>query len=166
MAEKLLRVVHLAAFLVGLLAHDGQKIFWMSDHDAICPNKEMHDHALSLFQRLLGIYTRPHCTYPVLGGALPFAERSLEMTDLLSAADVVAGSVAQYLTKLDSQRHEDISVKDGSDSVLCWLAQDGVGLKKITFLLRRARNGGVEAGTVEFDLVNPPPDTLLVPIVM
>ncbi len=32
-AEKLLRVVHLSAFLTALLAHDGQKIFWMSDKD-------------------------------------------------------------------------------------------------------------------------------------
>jgi hypothetical protein len=86
------------------------------------------------------------------------------LIDLLSAADVAAGSVAEYLTKLDLHRPDDILVKEGSDSVLCWLAQDGVGLKKITLLLRRAHNDTIEAGTVEFDLVNPSPDTLLVPI--
>jgi len=165
-AEKLLRVVHLAAFLTALLAHDGQKILWMTDHDAICPNEEMHQYALSLFQRILAIYTRPGCTYPVLGGALPFAERSVEMLDLLSSPDVVAGSVAQYLTKRDSMRHEDITVKAGCDDVLSWLAQDGLGLKKATFLLRRAESGGIEGGTVEFQLVNPPADALLIPIVM
>jgi len=36
-AEKVMRVVHTAAFLTPLLGHGGQKIFWMSDHDAIFP---------------------------------------------------------------------------------------------------------------------------------
>jgi hypothetical protein len=41
--EKLLRVAHIAAFLTGLLIHDGQKIFWMTDHDSICATSEMHE---------------------------------------------------------------------------------------------------------------------------
>jgi hypothetical protein len=36
--EKLLRIVHMVAYLIALLGVDGQKIFWMSDHDAICAN--------------------------------------------------------------------------------------------------------------------------------
>jgi hypothetical protein len=40
-AEKMMRIVHTAAFLTALLGHEGQKIFWMSDHDAICPNPEI-----------------------------------------------------------------------------------------------------------------------------
>ena len=36
--EKLMRVVHMAAYLAALGA-DGQKIFWMSDHDSICANE-------------------------------------------------------------------------------------------------------------------------------
>lgn len=67
--EKLLRVVHIAAFLVGLLAHDGQKIFWMTDHDAISPTREMHEKTLDLFHRVLGIYSRKGYTFPLMGGA-------------------------------------------------------------------------------------------------
>ena len=40
--EKLLRVVHMTAFLAALLVHTGQKIFWMSDNDSICANREQH----------------------------------------------------------------------------------------------------------------------------
>ncbi|MGD0570829.1 MAG: hypothetical protein ABSA78_20715 [Candidatus Sulfotelmatobacter sp.] len=136
-AEKLLRVVHLVAFLAALLTHDGQRILWMTDHDAISPNKEMHNFALSLFERVLQIYVRPGNTFPVIGGAVPFAERSLEMLDLLSVPDVAAGSIAQYLTERDSTRHENVKVKRGADDVLRWLAHDGIGLKKATFILRR-----------------------------
>ncbi len=34
-AEKALRVTHFVSFLTALLAHDGQKIFWMTDNDAM-----------------------------------------------------------------------------------------------------------------------------------
>ena len=73
--EKLLRVVHVAAFLTGLLAHDGQKIFWMTDHDAISPTLEMHEKTLVLFQRVLGIYARKDFILPSMGGAVPFEQR-------------------------------------------------------------------------------------------
>jgi hypothetical protein len=56
-AEKALRVVHAAAFLTALLGHEGQKIFWMSDHDAICPDAEAHKRLLQLFHNVLTLYT-------------------------------------------------------------------------------------------------------------
>jgi hypothetical protein len=56
-AEKALRVVHAAAFLTALLGHEGRKIFWMSDHDAICPDAEAHKRLLQLFHNVLTLYT-------------------------------------------------------------------------------------------------------------
>jgi hypothetical protein len=165
-AEKLLRVVHLTAFLAALLTHNGQKIIWMSDHDAICPNEKKHTDTLSLFGRVLGVYTRPGCTFPIVGGAMPFAERSVEMMDLLSAPDVVAGSLGDYLTKRDSMRHDEITVKEGTREVLRWLTHDGLCLKKATFVLRRNATGGIEGGTLEFQLPDPAESALLVPIRM
>jgi hypothetical protein len=117
-AEKLLRVVHLTAFLAALLTHEGQKIFWMSDHDAICPNDKRHFDLLSVFERVLRVYTRPGCAFPIVGGAMPFAERSVEMMDLLSTADIVAGSLADYFTKRDLTPLESIRVKQGTREVL------------------------------------------------
>ena len=95
-AEKVLRVVHTAAFLTALLGPEGQKIFWMSDHDAICANAEMHNRLLALFHNVLGLYTT--CKFGLIGGGRPFDERSTDFLDLLSAADIVAGSVGQYFT--------------------------------------------------------------------
>jgi hypothetical protein len=91
--EKLLRIVHMVAYLIALLGVDGQKILWMSDHDATCANPKQHESMMAVLQRVLAIYSRPGVTYPLLGGALPFKPRSVEMNDLLSLSDVVAGSI-------------------------------------------------------------------------
>ncbi|HEV2549410.1 MAG TPA: hypothetical protein VGU20_18980 [Stellaceae bacterium] len=162
-AEKLVRIVHLTSFLTTLLAHDGQKIFWMTDHDEICSNQDKHGKALTFFQRGLGIFARPNCKFPIIGGAVPFAERSVEMLDLLSITDVVAGALDQYLTKRDSA---DVLVKEGADLVLQWLAHDGVGLKKLNLIMRPGGGGVITAGTLEFSLVNPPEGATIIPVVV
>ena len=164
--EKLLRVVHLTAFLCGLLAHDGQKLFWMTDNDAICESEPLHRQMLELFGRVLPLYSREGCTFPLLGGAKPFEERSLEMLDLLSAADIVAGALDQYLTQRAAAPPEDIHVKPGCELVLQWLAHDGIGLKKMCVLLRPGGAGMIEGATLEFALENPPPDAKMIPVVV
>jgi hypothetical protein len=65
-AEKLVRVVDIGAFLVGLLASSGQKIFWMTDDDAICANEILHRHALELFKKAVSMYAEPECTFPII----------------------------------------------------------------------------------------------------
>jgi hypothetical protein len=154
--EKLLRVVHIAAFLVGLLAHDDQKVFWMTDHDAISATPEMHQKTLTLFQRVLGLYARNGYHFPLINGALPFVDRDLMTLDLLSATDIVAGSLDQYLTQKESVSAADIRVKHGCDLVLQWLTHDGIGLKKMNVIVRPAENGTVEAASLEFRLATPP----------
>lgn len=163
-AEKLLRVVHMTAFLAALLASDGQKIFWMTDNDAICANEEQHRSMMALFDRVLQIYTRPGRNYPLLGGALPFQPRNVEMNDLLSLPDVVAGSVAHYLAKSATQPKDEITVKLGAEKVLCFLAGDGIGLKKATIVIRLNAEGLIERGQLEVSLVNPPADATFIPI--
>ena len=165
-AEKLLRVVHLTAFLAALLAHDGQQLFWMTDNDAICPNQEAHRHALVLFQRVLGIYGRPNVKFSLIGGARPFEERAIEFMDSLSVTDVTASSVEHYLTQKDLHGENEFGVKPGADVVLQWLARDGIGLKKGTFIMLPAENGAISRGALEFKLVKPLEDVSFVPIYM
>jgi hypothetical protein len=146
--EKLLRVTHIAAYLTALLALDGQKIFWMSDHDEICANKAMHDDLLKVFQNVLALYTTK--TFPLLGGALPFADRDIGYLDLLSAADVTAGSLAQYFTDRDAVGEEAARVKEGAEQVLLWLCHDGLGLKKLSLLMRLGDDGTLVSGPIDF----------------
>jgi hypothetical protein len=165
-AEKLLRIVHLTAFLTALLARDGQQLFWMTDNDAISPNQESHKRALALFQRVLSIYGRPNVNFPLIGGALPFDERAIEFMDSLSLADVTASSVEHYLTQKDLRGDEQSAVKPGAEVVLQWLARDGFALKKGTFILLPAPNGAIRRGALEFRLVKPPENLWFVPIYM
>jgi hypothetical protein len=162
-AEKLLRVVHLTAYLTALLATNGQKVFWMSDHDEICANPTQHALLLELFGRVLPIYTRPGCVFGTMGGALPFAERSIDMNDLLSIPDVVAGTLGDYLSKRDVEGPENICVKRGAEEVLLWLARDGIGLKKACFVMRKTADGMIERGSIEFSPVTQVPG-VFVPI--
>lgn len=165
-AEKLVRVVHIGAFLVGLLAASGQKVFWMTDNDSICANEELHRYALELFGRSLGLYTEPNCHFPTFGGAAPFKERHLETLDLLSVADVVAGSVEHYLTRKDASTSDDFEVKEGAEKVLQWLAHDGLSLKKMNMIIRPGEEGAVTSATLEFGLIDPPKDVTIVPVVI
>jgi hypothetical protein len=156
--EKLLRIVHVLAFLTGLLAHNGQKIFWMIDHDAISPTKEMHIKSMKLFQRILTMYARPGYTFPLFGGALPFEDRDLKTLDLLSATDLVAGSIEQCLTGK--------KIKPDIARILQWLAHDGIGLKKMNLIMRRGSGKVIDITTLEFHLENPPAEPILVPLYM
>ena len=165
-AEKLMRVVHISAFLTALLASDGQKIFWMSDHDAICPNEQKHQKMLELFCNVLQVYKAPQCNFHTVGGASPFTERHIATLDLLSLADIVAGSVEHYLTRKNGQADENFDVKQGSDKVLQWLAHDGIGLKKMNMIIRPGDNNTINSATLEFGLIDPPEDVTIIPVII
>ena len=92
--EKLMRVVELVAFLTALLGKDGQKVFWMTDHDEISPTNTIHEETLRVFDALLRVYCRNRQTFSLVGGALPFEQRDVGMLDLLSATDICAGALA------------------------------------------------------------------------
>jgi hypothetical protein len=147
-AEKVMRVIHTAAYLTALLGHQGQKIFWMTDHDSICPNPEMHNRMLELFHNVLGLYTSK--TFGLIGGARPFAERNTDYLDLLSAADIAAGTVAQYFTGRDELGEPNVCLKPGAERVLQWLGLDAWALKKLCVMISAGDNGAILSGTVEF----------------
>lgn len=70
-AEKLLRITHLMTYIIALLSKDGQKIFWMTDHDSIAECDNMH--ASKIVSSLLPDYGRKK--HGLFGFATPFAER-------------------------------------------------------------------------------------------
>lgn len=164
--EKLLRITHMAAFLTTLLARNGQKIFWMTDNDAVCANEEQHMGALKMFERATRIYRRPNQDFPIIGGARPFNPKSLDTLDVLSACDVTASSLEHYLTRKDQMTEDELLVKGGVDSVLPWLGTDGIGLKKIAFIMSQRADGQIEFGTINFTPTNQPSELTLIPIFM
>jgi hypothetical protein len=161
-AEKALRVVHTSAFLTALLGHEDQKIFWMSDHDAICADADAHKHLLELFHNILSLYTTRQ--FGLIGGALPFRERSTDFLDLLSAADVVAGSIGQYFTSRDELGEGEARIKEGADKVLVWLGHDGLALKKFCVQLGLGDDDTIRFGAVEFQPKQTPDSVTFLPI--
>lgn len=162
-AEKLLRVVHLAAYLAVLLGRNGQDVFWMTDNDEICPTPSHHLRLLEAFARVLQIYQRPSSSFDKIGGATPFAERSVELNDLLSLPDLAAGVLGDYLSKSDVLPHDEIRVKEGTEDIMLWFGRQGVGLKKFCAFLRPGPGGSIERGRLDFSAKDPPPQ-ILIPI--
>ena len=169
-AEKLLRVVDTAAFLTALLAHDGQKIFWMTDNDAIVEAKRSsnpHEGVLKLFQHMLEIYKRSDLEFTLVGGAAPFVDGTEMFGDLLSATDVCAGSLCQYMTQKAVAPDGEENVKAGCDEVLRWLTKDGIGLKKMTIAIHAdtsGPDGAFRSSMVELSLKDMPEDLLMIPV--
>ena len=164
--EKLLRVVELVGFLTALLGKNGQKVFWMTDDDEISPTNEKHEETLRVFDAFLNVFCRTNQAFSLIGGALPFEKRDLGTLDLLSAADVCAGALAEYLTRREVNDPEEMEVKAGRDHVLQWLANDGIGLKKMTIVMRKGAGDAIESAAVEFALEDPPENSSIVPIVV
>ncbi len=161
-AEKALRVVHTAAFLTALLGHEGQKIFWMSDHDAICLDLKAHNRLLALFHNVLGLYTEQQ--FGLIGGGVPFSERSTDYLDLLSAADIVAGSVSQYFTSRAAVGEKAAHVKEGAEKILVWLGHDGLALKKQCIQLCLGDDGTIRFGAIGFNPKQTPDAVTFLPI--
>jgi hypothetical protein len=161
-AEKLFRVVHTTAFLLALLGHDGQKIFWMTDNDAIGETPEKHKQLLAVLNGVLPLYTTKPFSF--LGGARPFQPRTFEYLDLLSVADVAAGAVAQCLTSIDVVGPDRAQVKEGADHVLRWLCHDSITLKKFCMIVKRDAKGDVVSGPLDFEARAPIADEIFIPM--
>jgi hypothetical protein len=160
-AEKLFRVVHITAFLVALLGHQGQKIFWMTDNDAIGETPEKHKELLAILDAVLPLYTTK--SFGLLGGARPFQPRAFEYLDLLSVADVAAGAVAQCLSGIDAVGHDKAEVKKGCEDVLRWLCHDSITLKKFCMIVKRDAQGQIVSGPVDFEARMPIADEVFIP---
>lgn len=159
-AEKLLRITHFSAYLVALLSREGQKIMWMTDHDSIAPTQERFEEVLNLFSNLLHHY----CKHGLgtIGGAVPFGEKSAMFLDLLSAPDIVAGSVEHYFTRSHSN-NEELLIKAEANSVLRWLSGQGIALKRYTMLIR-AQDNGLVSSTILFKTKEEELEAVFVPV--
>lgn len=155
-------MVHTAAFLLALLGHQGQKIFWMTDHDTIGETPEKHLKLLGVLNGVLPLYTTK--AFGFLGGARPFQPKAFEYLDLLSVADVAAGAVAQCLSSIDAVGHDKAQIKEGGDHVLRWVCHDSVTLKKFCMIVKYDAKGEIVYGPVNFEARTPITDEVFIPM--
>lgn len=141
--EKVLRITHIASYLIGLFAKEGQKIFWMTDDDSIAPNDTKTKDTLNLFCSILPLYA-PY-KFEVIAGATPFKEKNIEHLDLLSITDLVAGALEGLFSNTEEQ-----GLKEGVEKIINWLGYDGM-LKKRTTMIRRVENNKIIASNIVFN---------------
>ncbi len=146
-AERLLRVVHTISYLLALLTRQGHKVVWMTDHDAIAANEEKTEALGKLLGRIMRFYSKVE--YGTIGYAKPFAGEAgkHDLTDLLSLTDLSAGCVAEYLTAAEDANPQ---IKTDTNKVMLWLARQGIGLKKLTFVVRNHPSGQIEGALTTF----------------
>lgn len=144
-AEKLTTVVHIISYLVSLLSDKRQKIFWMTDHDSIAEEKSIQD-TLNFFSEILYYYS--DYEHPLISGGVPFKEKCIMTLDLLSSTDIVAGSLEYYFTSLRNKTEKN---NESAYKVLEWLANDGIGLKKQTILVKKVGND-IVTSSINFSL--------------
>ena len=163
--EKALRVSHLAAYLTALLARDGHKVFWMTDHDEIAAKDEMHKKLSELYYRLLDYYSNG-MDFEIVGYGLPLRRdpsTGRDLSDLLSMCDLAAGALASFFS--DSVDGEPEDFKSSTNEILKWLCHDGLGLKKVVMMIEIHEEAGLSGHLVELKEKEPSKDFVLVPVV-
>ncbi len=159
-AEKLFRIVHCSSYLTALLTREGQKVFWMTDNDAIAETPARHNDTLALFNRLLCYYSKHK--FKLVGGATPFAEKSAEFLDLLSVPDLVGGAVESYMTNRQKSGDK-MMISEGVNLITEWLSHQGVSMKKHTMLIE-PHEDGIKCGVLNFYEKFPNPDAVFLNI--
>lgn len=149
-AERMLRIVHLASYLAALAVPDKTKVFWMTDDDAIVPNTHKAAHTMSVFNSLLPEYTDK--IFPRVGWTTPFPDRNCMLHhDLLSAADLAAGALSAYFSSGAEKKRS----LNRAQPIYEWLARRGSGLRKTAVLIDKADEhelqiSGLEVGSAAF----------------
>ena len=160
-AEKLLRIVHIAAYLTAWLSTENQNLFWMSDNDEIVPNSERTKQTIQLFQNVLQLYS-PH-KFGTIGFATPNQMSDVgNLSDYLSITDLAAGAVEGYMTRIE--KNDGRLQKPAATTIFNWLGRPGVGLKKHTMIIKP---DPLSDGLSSFELtIKPekPKDAILIPI--
>ena len=146
--EKGLRILFTMSYFCKLLIPSGKKVFWMTDHDSIMPNDEKTTQMATVFKNCLNSVKYPP-VYDVIGYTnkpFDYEEDEFHFRDLLSIADMVAGSIGYYYQNEENktQTNNDAAIKTCK-----WLPGQGVGLKKLNLVIRK-ESTGFRGGMIDF----------------
>jgi hypothetical protein len=143
-AEKTLRVAHIVALAMALLVEDGQKVLWYCDRDEIVATPELFKQLTDLTRTQLYGH-RSNLSLSLFGTAIEFEEKSispLNLVDLLSVADVSAGTVAELMTRYARKRMNEATKKPGLAESLQWHGANSlIGTKKIVLIVEPSADG-------------------------
>ncbi len=136
--EKNMRIIYTLTYFIKLLIPTGKKIFWMTDEDAIMANESKIDDTTRIISNIINLF-KDAPKYQLMGFTpKPYYEDELYfLTDILSIADLSAGSIEQLLTRQATGNGE---LSPLAEQVIKWSSVQGVGLDKLIFIINK-QNG-------------------------
>lgn len=96
--ERLLRVLHLSAFLVSGLSVPGQDVLWIVDEDDIAANVTLLTDLTKLFARVLSSYSAHTLGHIRCGTTATADDGNLALEDLAAIADLTTGALGELCT--------------------------------------------------------------------
>jgi hypothetical protein len=141
--ERLLRIVHLSAYFASALSCPRQDVLWIVDEDSIAANVEQLTRLTEAFARVMSHYV-DHDLGHLRCGTSRSDNGSLDLEDLLSVPDLIAGAVSDVATEMISQgcfprKGLLVPLPDQptwkTRLILSWLAYSTAPLRRETFIL-------------------------------
>ena len=169
MTERVFRIASCVAYWTSLLCREGQTLIWLTDRDAAVANANLSD-SLKKATMSLAAKIRPDLKVTfAIGTETEIPEHGATYREFLSIPDLAAGALAHGMTiavpTVPGQQVDDTEVSPSKlNTILGWMAIQGLGLKKALFRCQPVGTGFQGAfGTV--DLKKIPDDITFVPIV-
>jgi hypothetical protein len=145
--ERMLRVIHIVALLVGGLSRPRQSIRWISDEDQIFANDQFSRDTAGVLSQMTKCYVRDPLGDLALGTTgLDDGSRLLE--DIAAIPDFAAGAVAEITNTFCSMAGGRIppgihlpllgQLSEKSSLLGSWLANDESNLRKVLVVFERA----------------------------
>lgn len=145
-AEKLLRVCHIIAVFMSILAKPKQKFLWLCDHDAINTDGKRRDysHTQLVLSHCLAMYSNN--SYDIYGFAKPF-EQDAGTSDLLSLSDFAAGVTQEILqSKL---KLKNVEFSEEKAKLAKWMGTESNYLQKVNLVFLMQPDGEWGVGIVD-----------------
>ena len=133
MFEKSMRIIYTLTYFIKLLIPSGKKIFWMTDQDAIMANENKTEDTSKWLSNAINLCKNAP-VYDVIGfSPKPYEEEDgYFFTDVLSLADLSAGSIEQLLTR---KKGGSEILAPLAEKVIHWSSIQGLGLNKMIFVV-------------------------------
>jgi hypothetical protein len=142
--ERLLRVLHLSAFLLSGLSAPGQDVLWIVDEDDIAANVTMLTDLTELFARVMSSYSSHPLGHLRCGTTATVEDGTLALEDLAAIADLTTGALGELCTGFIT---DDVFPRKGLITPLpsnlswktkligSWMAAPGFSIRRHTTIL-------------------------------
>lgn len=155
--ERAMRIVSLAALLIGGFSGDDQNVTWFTDQDKIVPTQAALSDLLDLFERVNGHFIG-HRLGRMKIGTSASDKNSKILQDLLAIPDIVAGALSDQFTETKRTYGTVasrltlppvMSSAGKTHQVLNWFADNRWPLKRVVCLLEPAGEGRITVALLD-----------------